>query len=217
MLPPWRGTPKAKEGLCCSAVPKEGSAPCRPSVAPLLWGRGGAARGYGAQGAPGLLCGVQNPRAKGSCELSPHSLLCGCWAQPLGLVKQQDRSRLGKRGTGESLNKEFLIWSRFGRGARFLPQPAVLGSASLTSARQPHPWGASPLALPQQLLRAPVLGLRAPLRGPGLSLCTYPSAVPWVSPGPCRGSARTAGNSLRAAALGVQTQKERFKGEPRSV
>lgn len=44
---------------------------CRPLVAPLLWGRGGAAWGCGAQGAPGLLCGVQNPRAKGSCKLSP--------------------------------------------------------------------------------------------------------------------------------------------------
>lgn len=89
----------------------------------------------------------------------PPSLLCGCWAQPLGLVKQQDRSRLGKRGTGESLNKEFLIWDRLGSVACFLPHPAVRGSAPCPTSAWQHPCLGG---LPQQGgLRAPVLGLPA--------------------------------------------------------
>lgn len=143
---------------------------------PIAVGQGWSSTGMWGTGCSWAALWGAEPSCQELLRASPHSLLCGCWAQPLGLVKQQARSRLGKRGTGESLNKEFLIWSRLGPVFCFLPHPAVLGSAPCPTSAS-HPWGASPLFLPQQLLRAPVLGLRAPLHGPGLSLCPYPSAV----------------------------------------
>lgn len=185
---------------------------------PVAVGQGWSSTGMWGTGCSWAALWGAEPSCQGLLRASPHSLLCGCWAQPLGLVKQQDRSRLGKRGMGESLNKEFLIWSRLWPVFCFLPHPCSAGLSTMPhlSLAAPHPWGASPLALLQQLLRAPVLGLRAPLHGPGLSLRPYSSAVLWVSPGPCRGSADCR-HPLKAAARGMQRQKDRLKGKPQSV
>lgn len=72
---------------------------CRPSVAPLLWGRGGAARGCGAQGAPGLLCGAQNPRAKGPWELPPLPAVRVLGPAP-GPGEAAGSLQAGKKGNG---------------------------------------------------------------------------------------------------------------------
>lgn len=79
---------------------------------------------------------------------SPPPLCQGCpRASPvpavrvLGPVKQQDGSRLGERGTGESLKEEFLIWNS-------LPLASPLGAVStIPKTHGFTPWpapGASP-------------------------------------------------------------------------
>lgn len=169
--------------LGCPMLPL-GRAPRRWRGAALLGGARGGLSHVQALGSPICGAGVEQHRDVGHRVLQgcvvgcrtlvpgaranfPPSLLCGCWAQPLGLVKQQDRSRLGKRGTGESLNKEFLIWDGLGSVACFLPHPAVRGSAPCpTSAWQRPCLGGFPS---KGGSGHPFWGS---LHGPGLSLCT---------------------------------------------
>lgn len=166
VLPPWGGTPKAERGLQCPRRAEPHTGPRQPHRCGA-----GVEQQHGDVGHRVLRdrfvgCRTLVPRVPPVSF--PPSLLCGCWAQPLGLVKQQDRSRLGKRGTGESLNKEFLIWNRLRPVACFLPHPAVLSTMPHLSPAAPHHGGFTS-GLIQELLRDPVLGLRAPLHCPGLS------------------------------------------------
>lgn len=103
-------------------MPKAGVSHAQALGSPVAAGQGRSSTGMWGAACSGAASWGADPRAKGSRELPP-SLLCGCWAQPLGLVKQQDRSRLGERGTGESLNKEFLIWKTLGPAAHYSPSP----------------------------------------------------------------------------------------------
>lgn len=175
------GHPEGRGGAALLGGARGGLSHTQALGSPVAVGQGWSSTGMWGTGCSGTALWGAEPSCQGFLlRASPPSLLCGCWAQPLGLVKQQDRSRLGKRGTGESLNKEFLIWNRLRPVACFLPHPAVLGSAPcppLSPAAPRHEGLTSGLI--QELLRDPVLGLRAPLHCPGLSSAlTSPQSPP---------------------------------------
>lgn len=152
--PQQRGSPVVPRGGRAArhgAAPAGGAAP-RPSAAPSLEGRGAAVGGCGMQSAPGPLCGVHKappPLCQGCLRASPLPAV-----RVLGPVKQQDGSRLGERGTGESLKEEFLIWNS-------LPLASPLGAVSTV----------------------PVLGTAAP-KTRGFNPWTPYSGGPWQCPPP---------------------------------
>lgn len=123
-------------------MPKAGVSHAQALGSPVAAGQGRSSTGMWGAACSGAASWGADPRAKGSRELPP-SLLCGCWAQPLGLVKQQDRSRLGERGTGESLNKRvFNLEDSWASGSllAFPVHAAVPGSAPspLSQLGSPH-------------------------------------------------------------------------------
>lgn len=166
--------------------------------------------------------GCSSPGMWGSaCSRATLLGLYWCWARPLGPVKHQDRSKLGERGTGESLNKEFLIWICY--SPFHLRCSASLGTVPPLSAAAPSAV-ASPPALPWRVLGAPTLGAQGSLAASALR-----QAQPWClslsrgllcAPLGAQGSAGTAGTPPRgrgAAASGVQREDAWLKREPQSV
>lgn len=191
--PLWQGGPT----LLGPAMPKAGVSHAQALGSPVAAGQGCSSTGMWGAACSGAASWGADPSAKGSRELPP-SLLCGCWAQPLGLVKQQDRSRLGERGTGESLNKEFLIWKSLGPAAHYSPprscRSARLSTVTAFSAWQPptcygftpcpsggvawgaHFWGlGGPL---QHLHRPGLVPLPSPLGAPSVPAARWGLQVP---------------------------------------
>lgn len=208
--PPLGGHPEGGGGAALLGGARGGLSHTQALGSPVAVGQGWSSTGMWGTGCSGTALWGAGPSCQGFLlRASPPSLLCGCWAQPLGLVKQQDRSRLGKRGMGESLNKEFLIWNRLRPVACFLPHPAVLGSAPCPPSARQHPvMGASPLGLSRSCSGTPFWGSGHPCIALGSALhLPLPSlprelrAVPGLS--------RDCRPPLRAAARGVQREEER--------
>lgn len=107
----------AEGGPCCSSLgglrpdPQQ-PPPCRAGVQP--WGAAGCRVLQGRF----VGCTKPPPLCQGYPRASPVPAV-----RVLGPVKQQDGSRLGERGTGESLKEEFLIWNS-------LPFASPLGAVS---------------------------------------------------------------------------------------
>lgn len=173
--------------LLSTAMPEVGVSCAQALSSPVAVGQGCGSMGMWGAACSGATSWGADPRAKGSRELPP-SPLRGCWARPPGLVKQQDRSRLGVRGTGKSLNKEFLIWNSLGPAARYSPphshRSAGLSAVPPLSLAAPHPLWFHPLPFPGGCSGHLLWVFGAPLghlHCPGLSPCACLSPVSSVS------------------------------------
>lgn len=173
--PPLEGHPEGKGGAVLLGGAQGGLSHVQALGSPVAVGQGWSSTGMWGTGCSWAALWGAEPSCQGLLRASPHSLLCGCWAQPPGLVKQQDRSRLGKRGTGESLNKRVFNLEQGQASVLFLASPLQCWAQHHAPPQQsPILGGLHPFSFPSSCSGHPFWGLGHPCMALGSACALIP-------------------------------------------